>query len=51
MRKEGLDLQLVRFVEGRQTGQDLPDPYLPQAQQPQQQTYQPPQPPAGWPNA
>ena len=48
MRKEGLDLQLVRFVEGRQTGQDLPDPYLPQAQQPQQQS---PQPPAGWPNA
>jgi hypothetical protein len=28
MRKEGLDLQLVRFVEARQTGQELPDPYL-----------------------
>ena len=28
MRKEGLDLQLVRFVEARQTGQDAPDPYL-----------------------
>lgn len=27
MRKEGLDLQLVRYVEARQTGQDLPDPY------------------------
>jgi hypothetical protein len=28
MRKEGLDLQLVRFVEARQTGQDAQDPYL-----------------------
>ncbi|GAA0427442.1 hypothetical protein [Leifsonia naganoensis] len=28
MRKEGLDLQLVRFVEARQTGQELPDPYV-----------------------
>jgi len=27
MRKEGLDLELVRFVEARQTGHDLPDPY------------------------
>ncbi|WP_348786859.1 hypothetical protein [Leifsonia sp. NPDC080035] len=27
MRKEGLDLELVRFVEARQTGQDLPDPF------------------------
>jgi len=48
MRKEGLDLELVRFVEGRQTGQELPDPYLPPAQQP----HDPPQPPAaapGWP--
>jgi hypothetical protein len=27
MRKEGLDLQLVRYVEARQTGQHLPDPY------------------------
>ncbi|MDR6973290.1 hypothetical protein [Leifsonia shinshuensis] len=46
MRKEGLDLELVRFVEGRQTGQDLPDPYLPPAER-----AQPPQPPAaaGWP--
>ena len=33
MRKEGLDLELVRFVEGRQTGQDVRDPYLPPAQQ------------------
>ncbi|WP_431220479.1 glycerophosphoryl diester phosphodiesterase membrane domain-containing protein [Leifsonia xyli] len=43
MRKEGLDLELVRFVEGRQSGQELPDPYL--------QAQQPPQPPAaaGWP--
>ena len=28
MRKEGLDLQLVRYVEARQAGQELPDPYL-----------------------
>ena len=28
MRKEGLDLQLVRFVEARQAGQELPDPYV-----------------------
>lgn len=29
MRKEGLDLELVRFVEARQTGRtDVPDPYL-----------------------
>jgi hypothetical protein len=42
MRKEGLDLQLVRFVEGRQTGQDLPDPYLPPARPVTT-------PPAGWP--
>jgi hypothetical protein len=34
MRKEGLDLELVRFVEARQTGQELPDPYLPPAQRP-----------------
>ena len=27
MRKEGLDLELVRFVEARQTGQELPDPF------------------------
>ena len=42
MRKEGLDLELVRFVEARQTGQELPDPYLPPVQ---------PQPAAapGWP--
>jgi hypothetical protein len=47
MRKEGLDLELVRFVEARQSGQDLPDPYLP----PVAPSYQPPQPPAaaGWP--
>jgi hypothetical protein len=29
MRKEGLDLELLRFVEARQTGADVPDPYLP----------------------
>lgn len=30
MRKEGLDLQLVRFVEARQAGRtDIEDPYLP----------------------
>lgn len=51
MRKEGLDLELVRFVEARQTGRtDVPDPYLaparpqePFAQQPYGQ-----QPPSGW---
>lgn len=42
MRKEGLDLELVRFVEGRQTGQELPDPYLPPVQRPAA-------PAAGWP--
>ena len=39
MRKEGLDLQLVRFVEARQTGNDLPDPYTQ------------PAPTAAWPGA
>jgi hypothetical protein len=29
MRKEGLDLELSRFVEARQTGADVADPYLP----------------------
>ena len=29
MRKEGLDLELSRFVEARQTGASVPDPYLP----------------------
>ena len=30
MRKEGLDLELVRFVEARQAGDtSVPDPYLP----------------------
>lgn len=29
MRKEGLDLDLARYVEARQTGADVPDPYLP----------------------
>ena len=28
MRREGLDLQLLRFVEARGTGEDVPDPYL-----------------------
>jgi hypothetical protein len=28
MRKEGLDLELARFVEARQTGATVPDPYL-----------------------
>lgn len=33
MRKEGLDLQLIRFVEARQTGATgLPDPYQPAEQ-------------------
>jgi len=29
MRREGLDLELARFVEARQAGTALPDPYLP----------------------
>jgi uncharacterized membrane protein YciS (DUF1049 family) len=29
MRKEGLDLELQRFVEARETGAQVPDPYLP----------------------
>ncbi|HEV7567305.1 MAG TPA: hypothetical protein VGO31_15270 [Microbacteriaceae bacterium] len=29
MRKEGLDLELVRFVEARETGSEVRDPYLP----------------------
>jgi len=29
IRKEGLDLDLARFVEARQAGDELPDPYLP----------------------
>jgi hypothetical protein len=33
MRKEGLDLRLIRFVEARQAGATgLPDPYQPEAQ-------------------
>ncbi|WP_426623277.1 hypothetical protein ACPPVW_11605 [Leifsonia sp. McL0607] len=39
MRKEGLDLELVRFVEARQTGHDLVDPYTQ------------PAPTAAWPGA
>jgi hypothetical protein len=31
IRREGLDLELARFVEARQTGEQLPDPYLPSA--------------------
>jgi hypothetical protein len=31
MRKEGLDLELARFVEARQSGDDVTDPYLPVA--------------------
>jgi membrane-anchored glycerophosphoryl diester phosphodiesterase (GDPDase) len=31
MRKEGLDLELSRFVEARQTGAEVADPYLPRA--------------------
>jgi membrane-anchored glycerophosphoryl diester phosphodiesterase (GDPDase) len=31
MRKEGLDLELSRFVEARETGADVADPYLPHA--------------------
>ncbi len=34
MRKEGLDLELMRFVEARETGADVPDPYLPHWQAP-----------------
>jgi hypothetical protein len=29
MRKEGLDLELLRYVEARQTGAEVADPYLP----------------------
>ena len=29
IRKEGLDIDLARFVEARQAGTELPDPYLP----------------------
>ncbi|MDN4614455.1 hypothetical protein P5G50_08325 [Leifsonia sp. F6_8S_P_1B] len=46
MRKEGLDLQLVRFVEARQTGQELPDPYLQPAP-----GAAPASAPAGWPGS
>jgi hypothetical protein len=49
MRKEGLDLELVRFVEARQTGQELRDPYLPPAPAQQAPPQQPPAP--GWPAA
>jgi membrane-anchored glycerophosphoryl diester phosphodiesterase (GDPDase) len=34
MRKEGLDLELLRFVEARETGTEVPDPYLPHPQAP-----------------
>ena len=34
MRREGLDLELVRFVEARQAGSPVPDPYLPRAAAP-----------------
>ncbi|WP_223694690.1 hypothetical protein [Leifsonia poae] len=54
MRKEGLDLELVRFVEARQAGRtDIPDPYLapirPSAPYPQNAPYPPagPYPPTG----
>jgi hypothetical protein len=33
MRKEGLDLELVRFVEARETGSEVRDPYLPKTTQ------------------
>jgi len=47
MRKEGLDLELVRFVEARQTGRtDVPDPYTtPAAAGPSYVGYPPPPPP------
>ncbi|MGN6428605.1 MAG: hypothetical protein ACTHMF_17470 [Leifsonia sp.] len=45
MRKEGLDLELVRYVEARQTGQDLPDPFTRPA------PTVPPAPGAPWPGA
>lgn len=32
MRKEGLDLELLRFVEAREGGVEVADPYLPHAQ-------------------
>lgn len=31
MRKEGFDLDLVRYVEARQAGRDVPDPYVSRA--------------------
>ena len=31
MRTEGLDLELSRYVEARQAGTPVPDPYLPRA--------------------
>ena len=34
IRKEGLDLELIRFVEARQSGTPLPDPFLPAEQTP-----------------
>jgi hypothetical protein len=45
MRKDGLDLKLVRFVEARQAGRtDIPDPYLPDAPVPSFSGQYPP----GW---
>ena len=49
MRKEGLDLELTRFVEARQTGQELADPYLAPARQPVPASAYPP--PGGYPPA
>lgn len=34
MRREGLDLELARYVEARQAGVDVPDPYLPRPETP-----------------
>jgi membrane-anchored glycerophosphoryl diester phosphodiesterase (GDPDase) len=34
MRKEGLDLELLRFVEARESGVEVADPYLPHRQAP-----------------
>ena len=39
IRKEGLDLELIRFVEARQSGSPLPDPFLPAAKTPYEGPY------------
>jgi hypothetical protein len=50
MRKEGLDLELVRFVEARQAGRtDVPDPYLTPARPQAPYAQQPPAAPGTYP--